>query len=32
MTPAIVIEVGRQAIEATLMISGPLLLAALAVG
>ncbi|MDX9943411.1 MAG: flagellar biosynthesis protein FliQ [Azonexus sp.] len=32
MTPAIVMEVGRQAIETTLMISGPLLLAALAVG
>lgn len=32
MTPAIVMEVGRQAIETTLMIAGPLLLAALAVG
>ncbi len=32
MTPAIVMEVGRQAIEATLMLAGPMMLAALAVG
>jgi len=32
MTPGIVMEIGRQAIEATLMISGPMLIAALAVG
>lgn len=32
MTPGIVMEIGRQAIEATLMIAGPMLLAALGVG
>lgn len=32
MTPGIVMEIGRQAIEATLMMSGPMLIAALAVG
>lgn len=32
MTPGIVMEIGRQAIEATLMISAPMLIAALAVG
>lgn len=32
MTPAIVMEIGRQAIEITLLISGPLLLAALVTG
>jgi len=32
MTPEIVMEIGRQAIEATLMMSGPMLIAALAVG
>lgn len=32
MTPGIVMEIGRQAIEATLMMSAPMLLAALAVG
>lgn len=32
MTPGIVMEIGRQAIEATLMLSGPMLIAALAVG
>lgn len=32
MTPGIVMEIGRQAIEATLMLSAPMLLAALAVG
>lgn len=32
MTPGMVMEIGRQAIEVTLLIAGPLLLAALAVG
>jgi len=32
MTPGIVMEIGRQAIEATLMMAAPMLLAALAVG
>lgn len=32
MTPGTVMEIGRQAIEAALMLSAPLLLAALAVG
>ncbi|MGL5631519.1 MAG: flagellar biosynthesis protein FliQ [Azovibrio sp.] len=32
MTPGIVMEIGRNAIEAVLMMAGPLLLAALAVG
>jgi flagellar biosynthesis protein FliQ len=32
MTPGAVMEIGRQAIEATLMISAPMLAAALAVG
>lgn len=32
MTPAVVMEIGRQAIEITLLISGPLLLAALVTG
>ena len=32
MTPGIVMEIGRQAIEVTLMMSAPMLLAALAVG
>ena len=32
MTPGIVMEIGRQAIETTLMMSAPMLLAALAVG
>ena len=32
MTPGVVMEIGRNAIEAVLMMAGPLLLAALAVG
>lgn len=32
MTPGVVMEIGRQAIEATLMMSAPMLLAALGVG
>lgn len=32
MTPGTVMEIGRQAIEVTLLISAPMLLAALAVG
>jgi flagellar biosynthesis protein FliQ len=32
MTPATVMEIGRQAIEVTLLISAPMLLAALIVG
>ena len=32
MTPGIVMEIGRQAIEATLMMAAPMLIAALAVG
>lgn len=32
MTPGMVMEIGRQAIEVTLMMSAPMLLAALAVG
>ena len=32
MTPGIVIEIGRQAIEVTLLISAPMLLTALIVG
>ena len=32
MTPGIVIEIGRHAVELTLMISAPLLIAALVVG
>lgn len=32
MTPGTVMEIGRQAIEATLIISAPMLLAALVVG
>ena len=32
MTPEMVMNIGRQAIEMTLILSGPLLLAALAVG
>jgi len=32
MTPEVVMNIGRQAIEMTLILSGPLLLAALAVG
>lgn len=32
MTPAVVMEIGRQAIEITLLVSGPLLLAALVTG
>ena len=32
MTPELVMNIGRQAIEMTLLMSGPLLLAALAVG
>lgn len=32
MTPGTVMEIGRQAIEVTLLISGPLLLTALVVG
>lgn len=32
MTPETVMEIGRQAIEMTLMLSGPLLLAALVTG
>jgi len=32
MTPGIVMEIGRQAIETTLMMAAPMLLAALAVG
>ena len=32
MTPGIVMDIGRQAIEAALVLAGPLLLAALAVG
>lgn len=32
MTPGVVMEIGRQAIEATLFLAGPPLLAALAVG
>lgn len=32
MTPGIVMEIGRQAIEVTLLLSAPMLLAALVVG
>ena len=32
MTPELVMDIGRQAIEMTLMMSGPLLLAALVIG
>lgn len=32
MTPGVVMEIGRQALEATLFLAGPPLLAALAVG
>ena len=32
MTPVTVMEIGRQAIEATLVVSAPMLLAALAIG
>lgn len=32
MTPTMVVEIGRQAVEITLMISAPLFLAALATG
>ena len=32
MTPELVMNIGRQAIEMTLVLSGPLLLAALAIG
>jgi len=32
MTPEVVMNIGRQAIEMTLLLSGPLLLAALVVG
>ena len=32
MTPEVVMNIGRQAIEMTLILSGPVLLAALAVG
>lgn len=32
MTPAAVMEIGRQAIEATLILSAPMLLAALIIG
>lgn len=32
MTPETVIEIGRQAVEATLMVSGPMLLTALLIG
>ena len=32
MTPGLVMEIGRQAIEVTLMMSAPMLLAALAIG
>ncbi len=32
MTPGVVMEIGRQAIEVTLLLSAPLLIAALAVG
>ena len=32
MTPELVITIGRQAVEMTLMMSGPLLLAALVIG
>ncbi len=32
MTPESVMEIGRQAVEATLMVSAPMLLTALAVG
>ena len=32
MTPELVMNIGRQAIEMTLILSGPMLLAALAVG
>ncbi len=32
MTPGTVMEIGRQAIEATLMVSAPILLTALAIG
>jgi flagellar biosynthetic protein FliQ len=32
MTPGIVMEIGRQAIEVTLMMAAPMLLSALAVG
>lgn len=32
MTPGTVMEIGRQALEVTLILSGPLLLAALVVG
>ena len=32
MTPELVMDIGRQAVEMTLMMSGPLLLAALVIG
>ncbi len=32
MTPELVMDIGRQAVEMTLMMAGPLLLAALAIG
>jgi flagellar biosynthesis protein FliQ len=32
MTPGLVMEIGRQAIEVTLVVSAPMLLAALAIG
>lgn len=32
MTPSVVVEIGRQAVEVTLMISAPLFIAALATG
>ena len=32
MTPELVMNIGRQAIEMTLMLAGPMLLAALAIG
>ena len=32
MTPELVMDIGRQAVEMTLMLSGPLLLAALVIG
>ncbi|HNC50922.1 MAG TPA: flagellar biosynthesis protein FliQ [Accumulibacter sp.] len=32
MTPEVVMQIGRQAVEMTLLMAGPLLLAALAIG
>lgn len=32
MTPAIVVDIGRQALEVTLLLSAPMLLAALVIG